>query len=290
MKSRIINLRFIINELRNDTMKRLHTLMLLVLCAISVCAQDTNIDSTSTALESMGIGSIINTSLWFLVPILLLSCVMAIQRRKQRNEGNLTGFQHTVNHVSFDLSCVLLWGYIFLLKENSLWFFNAHVVGLLSVIGFLFLGFVSWTQVKTFQNLLDDIRYNHNVKFSLFWGLWSTLGIIPVYFLLEWLFGDNASLLTMLAYLLCQLVQIVVIFVSVFKASGLLNAVICSFTYFIGYITVFVQLFVIIFICISWFILKLVWVAFCAMANRNRKEEEELLDWMGYEQSIGKRG
>jgi len=251
-------------------MKRFISYMFLVLCVISVCAQDSN----PYSLDTMDINSMFYSSIWFLVPILLLSCVMAIQRRKRRNEGNLTGFHHTVNHVSFDLCCVLIWWYLILTKENSLWFFNVHVVGLLSIIGFLFIGFVSWTQVKTFKNLLDDIRYNHNVKFSLFWGLWSTLGIVPVYFLLEWLFGDDASLLTMLAYLLCQLVQIVIIFVRIFKASGLLNAVVCSFTYFIGYITIFVQLFVIVLFCIGLFILKLAWMAFCAMADRNKKEDE----------------
>lgn len=144
-------------------------------------------------------------------------------------------------------------------KENALWFFNTKMVGVLSVVGFLFLGFVAWVQTKTFQNVLDDIRHNNNVEFRLFWGLWSTLGIIPVYFLLEWLFGDDASLLTMLAYFLCQLVQIAVIFVRVLKVSGLLNAFVCAFTYFIGYITVFIQLFVVISFFIGLFILKWLW-------------------------------
>lgn len=267
-------------------MKRLHTFMLLVLCVISVCAQDSDAKPIHLKWDTTGLDSIIDNSMWFLVPILVLSCVMEFQRRKRNKEGHLESFQHMINLISFDISCVLLWGYIFMAKENSLWFFYPGSVGVLSVFGFLFLGFVAWTQTKTFQNVFDDIQYNHNVKFNLYLGFLSTLGATPLHFLLESLWGDVASLLTIMAFLLCQLIQIGIIFIRVFKSAGSLCAVMAVFTYIVGYITVLVQLLVLVSILIGLFILKLAWMAFCAMAKRDENEEQALRDaeWYDLEQ------
>lgn len=289
MKSRIANLRFIINELRNNTMKRLLAFILFVLCVISVCAQDSNAESNSYALDTMDIDSMPDGSMWFLVPVLLLSCVMWFLRRKRKKEGNLEGFHYMVNLLSFDISCVLLWGYLFMAKENFLWFFFPKHTGFLSILAPVFVGFVAWVQTKTFRNVLDDIQYNYNVKFCLFWGLWSMLALIPLLALFEYLWGKDATSYVFLIYLICLLIQVLIIFFRVLKTAGTLIAIVSVFTYIVGYATAFIQLLVVVVILLGLFILRLARLALSAMASRN-KEEEEMLDWMGYELSMRKRG
>ena len=204
--------------------------------------------------------------------ILLLSCVMFFLRRKRNDIGKLVGFHYKLELITFNISCILLLGYLLVAKEDALWLVDSSKFGLLAIVGFLFLGFVAWVQTKTFRNIWDDIRHNYNVNFNLYLGLGSTL-LLPLPLVSEYI-GGKVMPFVMLAYLLCQLIQILVIFVRVLKVAGPLKATISVFTYIVGYITVIIQLFVLIFLYIGFLILKLGWLL--VSSKKDKDEEDEM--------------
>lgn len=170
---------------------------------------------------------------WMVFAILAISVVLFFIRRS-RGEELLEGALYTVNWILFLAVTVLELVYLALMGGDAIWFCIPDKVGWLwTVIDFILFGILVYNQFMCFFGTLDDVQYNSNGYFDRRWGVYSwTWGIIAA--IVSAIFFPVALPFIGVAFLMCQLVQVVLIFKGIVLGGGWGRAFLCLAIYLLG--------------------------------------------------------
>lgn len=151
--------------------------------------------------------------------IVVISVLLFIVRRK-RNNTPLEDGLHLFNVILFLSVSVLELAYLSLMGSDAIWFCTPDKVGWLwTIIDFIIFGIIVYNQFMCFFNTLADVEYNSCGSFSMYWGIYSwiwgiIIGVISSFFL------PVILPFVGIAFAVCQLVQIVLIFRGVLSKEG----------------------------------------------------------------------
>lgn len=210
-------------------------------------------------LPFWGIGK--GNSEWMTYVIVVISVLLFIVRRK-RNNTPLEDGLHVFNVILFLSVSVLELAYLSLMGSDAIWFCTPDKVGWLwTIIDFIIFGIIVYNQFMCFFNTLADVEYNSCGSFSKYWGIYSwiwgiIIGVISSFFL------PVILPFVGIAFAVCQLVQIVLIFRGVLSKGGWGHAFLCLVVYLLGSLSTvlilvhFVVLLLI--VVVGYFVLKVI--------------------------------
>ena len=189
---------------------------------------------------------------WMIWIILGLTIVLSIVTKKVRNGYILVGTEYILNMALFLLICILECIYFIMMSEDRVWFCMPDEIGWIgAIIGFIAFGWVVYTQIFGYFDVMRDIKYNagdFKMKIGLYsWPVAIVLGVIAS-------FADWDSVINWIIAILviCQLIQMVIIFVEVQEKGGSAYAAFACFVYLLASIATilitlqFIQLLIIV--------------------------------------------
>ena len=194
-----------------------------------------NVQATFNAWLDTDINYVINNSPWFLIPIILLSIVLFFLLKKKGKE-HLDGYLHKISIIAFNLIGLLEFWYLVMAGENFFWFLTPYA-GWLALVYIALSCFAAWVQAKSYFILMSDIQSNANVRYNFKWAIWAMIAAIPSMIIAR-IWSSDAMTYTFMAFILLQLIHVLIIFLSVLKSVGLLYAIAGSLTYVAGCIPV----------------------------------------------------
>lgn len=170
---------------------------------------------------------------WMVYLIAALSVALFFIR-KSRGETPLEDGLHTVNWLLFLTTAISELVYLILMGGNAIWFCIPDTVGWLwTIINFLLFGFVVFNQFVCFFNTLEDVEYNSYGSFDKRWGIYSWVGGI-IAGIVTGIFFPVAVAFVTIAFIVCQIIQIVLIFKGVVPKGGWTRAFLCVAVYLLG--------------------------------------------------------
>lgn len=170
---------------------------------------------------------------WMVFVIAGLSLVLFFIR-KSRGEEPLEDSLYVANWILFLAVTVVELVYLALMGTRATWFCMPDTVGWLwTVINFIIFAFVVYNQFMCYFNTLADTEYNSYGSFDKRWGLYSWGGLV-VGGLVSGFFFQAAVPFVLVAFVVCQLVQIVLIFKGVVPQGGWGKAFLCTAVYLLG--------------------------------------------------------
>lgn len=154
--------------------------------------------------------------------------------RLNRGDSPLDDGLYVANWIVFLATALAELVYLVQMGGDSIWFCIPDTVGWLwTIINFLLFGFVVYNQFLCFFNTLEDVEYNSCGSFDKRWGLYSWAGGI-VGGIVTGIFFPAAVAIVAVAFIVCQIVQIVLIFTGIVPRGGLGNAFLCAAVYLFG--------------------------------------------------------
>lgn len=180
---------------------------------------------------SIGTGSV----KWMVYLIGLFSVVLFLIRKK-RGETPLDDSEslYKINWILFLMVTVFELVYIAIMGGSSTWFCVPDKVGWLwTVINFFIFGLVVYNQILCFFNTLEDVVYNSRGCFDRRWGFYSWAGVI-VGGIISGIFFSAAIPFVVVAFIICQVIQVVLIFRGVMPRGGQKCAFLCTAVYLLG--------------------------------------------------------
>ena len=159
--------------------------------------------------------------------------------RKSRGETPLedSGNLYMINWILFLVVAILELVYVAIMGSDSIWFCIPDKVGWLwTIIDFFIFGFIVYNQFMCFFNTLEDTAYNSYGAFDRRWGIYSWVGGI-VGTIITGIFFPVAVPFVLVAFVICQIIQIVLIFRGVMTNGGLGYAFLCTAVYLLGSIS-----------------------------------------------------
>ena len=170
---------------------------------------------------------------WMVFAIAGISVILLIIR-KRRGDDPLEGTEYSINWILFLTVSILELVYISLMGSDTIWFCIPDKVGWLwTIIDFIIFGFVVYNQIMCYFNTLVDVEYNSGGGFDKRWGLYSWAGGI-ITAILSGIFFPTALPFILIAFIICQLIQIVLIFKGTLSYGGVGNAFLCTAVYLLG--------------------------------------------------------
>ena len=156
--------------------------------------------------------------------------------RKIRGDSPLndSGSLYMINWILFLIVAILELVYVTIMGSDSIWFCIPDKVGWLwTIVDFFVFGFIVYNQFMCFFNTLDDTSYNSYGSFDRRWGIYSWAGVV-VGGIISGIFFPAALPFVLLAFVICQIIQIVQIFKGVLPHGGLGYAFLCTAVYLLG--------------------------------------------------------
>lgn len=124
--------------------------------------------------------------------------------------------------------------YLALMGGNAIWFCIPDTVGWVwTIIDFLIFGFIVYNQFMCFFNTLADVEYNSYGSFDKRWGFYSWGGGI-IAGIVTGIFFPAAVVFVAIAFIVCQIIQTILIFKGVVPQGGWGNAFLCFAVYLLG--------------------------------------------------------
>lgn len=177
---------------------------------------------------------------WIIYVIVGLSVLLFIFRMI-RGDDPLEDEKYLANWSIFLIVSILEIAYI-VMGGNYIWFCTPSDVGWLwTVINFLIFGFVVYNQILCLLGTLVDIQYNGGAYFDMRWGLYSLGGGI-VGGIITGIFFPHLLPIVLFAFLIGQVIQIVLIFRALTPESGWLNSLLATSVYLLGTISTIIIL------------------------------------------------
>ena len=173
---------------------------------------------------------------WMAYVIAALSIILYFIRKSRGEDEPLEddGSLYTINWILFLTVTILELVYLVLMGGDAIWFCIPDRVGWLwTIIDFLIFGFIVYNQFMCFFNTLEDVAYNSYGSFDRRWGIYSWIGVI-VGGIVSGIFFPVALPFIFVAFVVCQIIQIVLIFRGVMSKGGLGYSLLCSAVYLLG--------------------------------------------------------
>lgn len=176
---------------------------------------------------------------WMAYVIAVLSVVLYFIRRSRGEDEPLDDGEslYKVNWILFLTVTVLELVYLSIMGSDAIWFCIPDEVGWLwTIIDFLIFGFIVYNQFMCFFNTLEDVAYNSCGSFDRRWGFYSWAAAI-VGSIISGIFFQVALPFIGVAFVVCQIIQVVLIFRGVMPNGGLGYAFLCTAVYLLGSIS-----------------------------------------------------
>lgn len=171
---------------------------------------------------------------WMVLVIASLSLVLFFIRLNRGEDDPLEGNLHVTNWIVFLTLSIVELIYLALMGNDAVWFCMPDTVGWVwTVIDFLLFGFIVFNQFICFFNTLRDVMYNSGGGFGINWGLYSWIGGVIATVVCA-IFFPPVLFFVGLAFLTCQIIQIVLIFKGVVPYGGWGQAFLCFAIYTLG--------------------------------------------------------
>ncbi len=207
-------------------------------------------------------------SKWIIFVCFCISVFLVIVIVKRSHSEFLSDFLYNANLIAFNLLCFLEWLYILRVGEYFLWYFNPAVVGVMVILNALFFGFIAISQTLAFYYTMEDFKDRYDANFHLHVGIWSLPGLVVFSILAGSLWGLEAVFVVFLVFFLCQIFQVVSIFVKMLQKSNWLLSLIASYTYIVGYVTTLMVASILFFVIVLFFIMRIMINALGASGNQ----------------------
>ncbi len=176
---------------------------------------------------------------WMAYVIAVLSIGLYLIRRSRGDGAPLDDSEmlYKVNWILFLTVTVLELVYLAIMGSDAIWFCSPDEVGWLwTIIDFFIFAFIVYNQFMCFFNTLEDVVYNSCGSFDRRWGFYSWAGGI-VGGIITGIFFHAAVPYVLVAFVICQIIQIVLIFRGVVPRGGLKYAFLCTAVYLLGSIS-----------------------------------------------------
>lgn len=197
----------------------------------------TKLASSNYDLSSWSVGK--GSAEWMAYVIAGLSVVLYFIRRNRGEDEPLDDNESLfkVNWILFLTVTVLELVYLAIMGSDAIWFCIPDKVGWLwTIIDFLIFGFIVYNQFICFFNTLEDVVYNSCGSFDRRWGFYSWAAAI-VGGIISGIFFQAALPFIGVAFIICQIIQVVLIFRGVIPNGGLGYAFLCTAVYLLGSIS-----------------------------------------------------
>lgn len=166
--------------------------------------------------------------------ILGCSVVLFIIRKVRGEHEPLEDSLHIANWIIFLITSALEIFYIMSMGASAIWFCIPDDVGWMwTIIDFFIFGFVVYNQFQCLMNTLLDVQYNSYAVFNWKWGLYSWVGGVIAAVVCGFFFQPGLVIVG-IAFLICQLVQVILIFTNVVPKGGWGHAILCTVVYLAG--------------------------------------------------------
>ena len=176
---------------------------------------------------------------WMAYVIAGLSIVLYIIRRNRGEDSPLDDSEslYKLNWILFLTVTALELVYLAIMGSDAIWFCIPDEVGWLwTIIDFFIFGFVVYNQFMCFFNTLEDVSYNSCGSFDRRWGFYSWAAAI-VGGIISGIFFQAALPFIGIAFIICQVIQVILIFRGVMPNGGLGYAFLCTAVYLLGSIS-----------------------------------------------------
>lgn len=212
---------------------------------------------------SFGIGKTKAKDMAYGIAILsLLLFIISCIRGDNPIEGTAL---YVTNLILFLLVVIMEIIYIVEMQGSPLWFCDPYDVGWLwTIINFLIFGGIVYNQIVCLLHTIHDIVYQSGGDgFDLQWGLYSIVGGI-IGGIVTGICWPEGGIIVGGAFLVCQIVQIVLMFKGIVPNGGWLNAILCLLVYVLGAIA---TVGILIYFLLLLMIVLIVLVIFCAVGH-----------------------
>lgn len=170
---------------------------------------------------------------WMVYVIVALSAILYFIRRS-RGESPLEDGLYATNWVLFLTVAIFELVYLAQMGANAIWFCIPDTVGWLwTIIDFVIFAFIVYNQFMCFFNTMEDVEFNSDGCFDKRWGVYSWGGGIAAG-IVTGIFFPFAAIFVVIAFAICQIIQIVLIFKGVVPHGGWGSAFLCCAVYLIG--------------------------------------------------------
>ena len=175
---------------------------------------------------------------WMVFVIVTISLgLFFIRKARGNNPLNDNGSLYMINWILFLTVAILELIYVTIMGSNSMWFCFPDKVGWLwAIIDFFIFGFIVYNQFMCFFNTLDDTSYNSYGSFDRRLGVYSWAATI-VGGIIAGIFFQAAIPFIFVAFIVCQIIQVVLIFKGVVPKGGLGYGFLCTAVYLLGSIS-----------------------------------------------------
>ena len=176
---------------------------------------------------------------WMVYLVAVLSIGLYLIRRSRGDDAPLDDSKtlYKVNWILFLTMTVLELVYLTVMGNDAIWFCIPDEVGWLwTIVDFFIFAFIVYNQFMCFFNTLEDVAYNSCGSFDRRWGFYSWAGAI-VCGIISGIFFEAAVPFVLVAFVICQIIQIVLIFRGVVPHGGLKYAILCTAVYLLGSIS-----------------------------------------------------
>ena len=168
---------------------------------------------------------------WLVFIILPLILFIALCQGEALNAGVGMFFFEVIFFLIVALELV----YFLLMGDSSLWFLEKVGI-ILFVINFCVYGYIVYLQILCFFRTLTTIRWGeHSV--NLLWGLYSWIGLVVGAIIVTIASWEEYSPLLFILFIVCQIIQICIIFKDITPYGGWLRALWYVIIYVIGSIS-----------------------------------------------------
>lgn len=170
---------------------------------------------------------------WMVFPIVVLSFVLFLFR-KSRGDEPLEDNAYVINCLLFLTVTLLELVYLLLMGGNAVWFCIPDTVGWMwTIIDFVLFGLIVCNQIKCFLHTWEDVIYNSYGCVDNRWGIYSWIGGIIASIALGIFFPPGIALVGV-AFVVCQIIQVILIFKGIVPKGGWGNAFLCLVVYLLG--------------------------------------------------------
>lgn len=170
---------------------------------------------------------------WMVFLILGLS-VGLFTIQKYREEEFIGDKLLITNWILFLAVCIIELIYMSAMGDNAIWFCKPEKVGWLwTIINFFLFGGIVYNQIMCFFDTLEDIKDNSGGDFNDRLGIYSWIGV-AVAGIISGIFFPVATPYIFLAFAVCQVIQIVLIFKGIIPYGGWRYAFLYLAVYLLG--------------------------------------------------------
>lgn len=213
---------------------------------------------------------------WMIYPIIFLSVILWLLRIKRDNEYLEDGL-YIANLICFFLLCTLEILYVVGVKGDATFFCSPDSVGWIwTFVNFVLFSIFVYNQILVLLDTFCDMRENMYSSIDLRWGIyaWPMLVIciiIGIFFPV--MIGIGVG-----AFLICQLIQVILIFTNIIPNGGWGNSFIFLTIYILGsistaiVITLFITILII--VLLACLVLKIIGGASTSSSSSSSYEEQ----------------